>query len=159
MAGSGVRADLIGEITLARLGLEDMDGAARVHRAAFDERLPWLSGRHTSREDRDFFRTHVFNLCEVWGASGPEGLAGIVAFRDGWVDQLYVLPRTQGRGVGTKLLWVAKAAFPRLSLWTFQRNTGARRFYEGRGFVATEQTDGTGNEEKEPDVLYRWARG
>ena len=159
MAERGVRADLMGDIAVARLALEDMDAAARVHRAAFDERLPWLSGRHTSREDRDFFRTHVFNLCEVWGASGAQGLAGIVAFRDGWVDQLYVLPTAQGRGVGTKLLWVAQAAFPRLSIWTFQRNTGARRFYEGRGFVIVELTDGGGNEEQEPDVLYRWARG
>jgi putative acetyltransferase len=47
MAGRGLRGDLMGEVTLARLALEDMDAAARVHRAAFDDRLPWLSGLHT----------------------------------------------------------------------------------------------------------------
>jgi putative acetyltransferase len=43
-----------------------------------------------------------------------------------------------------------------LHLWTFQRNDRARRFYEGRGFVLVRQTDGSGNEEKEPDALYVW---
>jgi putative acetyltransferase len=86
-------------------------------------------------------------------------LAGIIAFREDWVDQLYVLPAAQNRGVGSKLLSVAQTAFPQLSLWTFQRNTGARRFYEARGFLVVELTDGAGNDEKEPDVLYRWSRG
>jgi hypothetical protein len=43
-----------------------------------------------------------------------------------------------------------------LHLWTFQRNAQARRFYEARGFALVEETDGAGNEEKEPDALYLW---
>jgi hypothetical protein len=43
-------------------------------------------------------------------------------------------------------------------LWTFQRNAPARRFYEKEGFVAVRETDGSGNEEREPDVLYLWKR-
>jgi hypothetical protein len=43
-----------------------------------------------------------------------------------------------------------------LMLWTFQRNARARQFYEARGFVAAELTDGSRNEEREPDALYRW---
>ena len=42
-----------------------------------------------------------------------------------------------------------------VDLWTFQRNAGARRFYERNGFVAMEFTDGASNEEREPDVRYR----
>lgn len=83
-------------------------------------------------------------------------LSGIIAFRDGWVEQLYVLPAVQGRGVGTELLDVAKHACDRLELWTFQRNALARRFYEARGFMLIEQTNGTRNEEKEPDARYLW---
>lgn len=45
-----------------------------------------------------------------------------------------------------------------LNLWTFQRNRRARRFYELNGFAAVRETDGSSNEEKEPDVLYRWQR-
>lgn len=61
-----------------------------------------------------------------------------------------------GAGIGEVLLAQAKRLRPRgLQLWTFQSNTGARRFYERHGFVAVEQTDGD-NEEGAPDVRYEW---
>jgi hypothetical protein len=41
-------------------------------------------------------------------------------------------------------------------LWTFQVNGPARRFYERHGFVEVAQTDGSGNEEAEPDVRLEW---
>ena len=145
-------------VVVRRLGLGDMDAAARVHRVVFDDRLPWLTGLHTPPEDLAFFRGHVFETCAVWGAFDDHELIGIIAFRDGWIDQLYVLPDAQARGTGSRLLSIAKDAFPALSLWTFQRNTEARRFYEARGFSPVDLTDGAGNEEKEPDVLYLWTR-
>lgn len=42
----------------------------------------------------------------------------------------------------------------RVRLYTFQAHRSARRFYERHGFVAIELTDGSGNEERIPDVLY-----
>lgn len=144
-------------ISFRRLLLDEMEEAARVHRAAFDERVPWLAGLHTPEEDHAYFRTQVFARCEVWGAIGA-GLIGFIAFRRGWIEQFYVLPARQGQGIGDALLTIAKDAFPALQLWTFQRNAPARRFYEKRGFAALEEGDGSGNEEREPDVLYRWTR-
>jgi putative acetyltransferase len=141
--------------SLRRLSLDEMDQAAIVHRAAFDAGLPWLAGHHTPAEDRAYFRDRVFVDCEVWGATG-EAVMGFIAFRDLWIDQLYVLPHAQGQGIGDALLRVAQAGSVCLQLWTFQRNAAARRFYERRGFVAVEETDGSRNEEHEPDVLYRW---
>ena len=135
-----------------------MDAAARVHRAAFDHALPWLRGLHTPDEDCRFYRERMFRECQVHGAFEGDALTAIIAFRSGWIDQLYVLPLVQGRGVGSELLDVAKRAFDPLQLWTFQRNLRARRFYEARGFVLVEQTDGAGNEEKEPDARYSWTR-
>jgi GNAT superfamily N-acetyltransferase len=146
-------------VELRALALEDMDAAALVHRASFDERLPWLAGLHTPDEDRRFFRERVFADCSVWGAFAPPGLAGFIAFRPGWIDQLYLLPAEQRRGIGAALLAIAKARNRTLSLWTFQRNAGARRFYERNGFVSVEETDGSGNEEREPDVRYVWQAG
>ena len=135
-----------------------MDAAARLHRAAFDQALPWLTGLHTPDEDRWFYRERVFRTCQIWGAFDDGSMTGIIAFRDGWIDQLYVLPQLQGRGVGNALLELAKRACDRLQLWTFQRNAQARRFYEARGFVLAELTDGARNEEKEPDARYLWTR-
>lgn len=98
----------------------------------------------------------MFPECSVWSAFENDLLVGIIAFREHWIDQLYVLPRAQGAGVGTALLGIAKSQARSLSLWTFQRNHAARRFYERRGFVVTKETDGSENEEREPDVLYSW---
>ena len=145
-------------LSIRQLELADMDAAASVHRTAFDHALPWLAGLHTPEEDRWFYRERVFTGCQVHGAFEAGALTGIIAFRNGWVDQLYVLPEVQGRGVGNELLQVAMRAFDRLQLWTFQRNLRARRFYEARGFAFVEETDGTRNEEKEPDARYLWTR-
>lgn len=90
----------------------------------------------------------------MWGSFDGDELSGVIAFREGGVEQRYVLPIAQGRGAGTELLDVAKQACDRLELWTFQRNTRARRFYKARGFALVEQTDGARNEEKEPDARY-----
>jgi GNAT superfamily N-acetyltransferase len=143
---------------LRQLALTDMGAAAQVHRIAFDQAMPRLVGLHTPEEDRWFYREHVIKTCRVWGRFDQDALSGLIAFRDGWVEQLYVLPAAQGRGVGTELLDVAKRACERLELWTFQCNERARRFYEARGFALVEQTDGARNEEKEPDARYVWAR-
>src|SRR6267154_4632929 len=120
---------------LKQLALADMDAAARVHRAAFDAAMPWLAGLHTPAEDRRFFRERVFETCQVWGAFDDAAMIGIIAFRTDWIDQLYVLPDHQGRGVGASLLRVAQSAFGQLQLWTFQRNMRARHFYESKGFM------------------------
>jgi len=143
---------------MRRLELADMDAAARVHRASFDHALPWLTGLHTPEEDRWFYRERVFPACEVWGAFDGDALLGLIAFREGWIDQLYVLPDAHGLGSGSALLQIAQKAFARLQLWTFQRNQAARRFYERRGFALVRETDGSTNEEKEPDALYIWTR-
>jgi len=143
---------------LRPLALTDMGAAAQVHRLAFDQAMPWLAGLHTPDEDRWFYRERVFPTCRVWGHFDDDMLSGIIAFRDGWIEQLYVRPAAQGRGIGTELLDIAKGASERLELWTFQRNARARRFYEARGFRLAEETDGARNEEKEPDARYVWTR-
>jgi GNAT superfamily N-acetyltransferase len=76
-----------------------------------------------------------------------------------WIDKFYVDPAHTGRGIGSALLEVAKRERPNgLPLWTFVSNVRAQRFYERRGFVVIEHTDGVRNEEHAPDVQYAWSR-
>src|ERR1700747_1714001 len=84
-----------------RLELADLHEAARVHRASFDHALPWLAGLHTPEEDRWFYRERMFANCTLWGAFDGDAMIGMIAFHDDWIEQLYVLPQVQGRGVGT----------------------------------------------------------
>jgi GNAT superfamily N-acetyltransferase len=94
---------------------------------------------------------------EAWIATDGGAPIGFIALGDRSIEQLYLLPGWTGRGIGSRLVGLAQARRPdSLELWTFQVNAGARRFYEGHGFRAVELTDGSGNEEHEPDVRYVW---
>lgn len=139
-----------------RLSSQHARAAARVHRLAFDARFPWLAGLHTPEEDARFYEDDVFRNCAVWGIHDGPDLVGIIAFHAGWLDHLYVLPAYQGQGYGHDLLEVVKSQNNALELWTFQSNTEARAFYERHGFEPVELTDGSTNEEREPDIRYRW---
>ena len=77
--------------------------------------------------------------------------------RCSWIDHLYLLPGWIGRGIGTQLLNRARRELPSpIRLYTFQCNHSARYFYERRGFTAIAFGDGSGNEEKCPDILFEW---
>jgi ribosomal protein S18 acetylase RimI-like enzyme len=100
---------------------------------------------------------------EVWLAEDEGRILGFLSIahslRDGGevLERLYVEPDAQNRGVGTALLDHAKVLWPDgLVLWVFQKNEGARRFYERHGFSLVKLTDGAENMEREPDALYRW---
>ncbi len=121
--------------------------------------LTFLPELHTVAEDRRFIADVVLPECAV---SVVEAAGRIVAFvaRDGTeIRLLHTHPAFVGRGAGGMLLDVAKRApVPALELWCFQANTDARRFYECHGFRAVRFTEGEGNEERMPDVRYRWDR-
>lgn len=86
-------------------------------------------------------------------------LAAMMVLDGEVLDQPYVRPGWTGRGAGSELILLAQSRRPeRLSLWTFQSNLGAQRFYERHGFVPVERTDGSNNEERAPDVRYVWER-
>jgi ribosomal protein S18 acetylase RimI-like enzyme len=141
-----------------RATLADMPAVARIHRAAFFGAMPDMPALHTAEEDLAFYSKEVFPACEVWLAEQNGVTAGFIAYRSGWVDHLYVDPGYQGRGFGSLLLALAKEQSESLRAWTFQCNLAARRFYERHAFRVERETDGRGNEEQRPDVLYVWRR-
>ena len=88
-------------------------------------------------------------------------IVGFLALGDEDIlEHLYVHPDSQGRGVGGALLERAKERKPDgFSLWVFQQNLQARRFYERHGLSLMERTEGAGNEERMPDARYEWRPG
>jgi ribosomal protein S18 acetylase RimI-like enzyme len=134
----------------------DANALADVFLAALEE-MTYLPKLHTEAETRDFIRDVLLVHNEVWVAEEGGRVVGFVGIGDGMVRHLWVHPDAQNRGVGTALLTLAKRRCPgRLRLWVFQKNVGARRFYERHGFCLVELTDGADNEEREPDALYEW---
>jgi len=105
---------------------------------------------------RNHFITKIAKETEVWVAARDERLIGVLATKDGWIDQLYVDPAAQRQGVGSVLVAHAKLLCPDgLRVVTLRRNTGACRFYERHGFVAY-KSGVSPPPENEPDVWFRW---
>ncbi len=110
------------------------------------EHLPFLRGRMAAGE-------------EVWVAEADGAVVGYARMTDTWLDDLYVLPAHAGHGIGSMLLDLVKARRPAgFALWVFEVNTPARGFYARHGLVEVERTDGSGNEEKQPDIRMEWSR-
>ena len=93
----------------------------------------------------------------VWLAESDEAPAGFMVVEGDWLESLYIAPEAAGQGVGSALLDVAKQLRPGgFCLWVFESNTPARTFYERRGLIDLEHTDGSTNEERSPDLRMAW---
>lgn len=141
---------------LRRAEPQDARAIAVVHRTAMRVSLSFLPELHTPEEDLAYISDRFLPDNEVWVAEVDGAVVAYVGFEAEWINHLFVLPDHQGRGIGPRLLAKALETGRPKQLWTFQKNARARRFYEARGFAAVLFTDGSGNEEREPDVLYRW---
>ena len=138
---------------------EDSEAVATIlieSRRAF---LPFAPSAHPEHEVRQWVRNHLLQTHRValWEEDGT--VVAVLATSEertgSWINQLYVLPGWNGKGIGTKLLQHAHGILSKpIHLYTFQENAGARRFYERNGYKAVRLTDGQDNEEKCPDVLY-----
>lgn len=124
-------------------------------RATFD-----FEPAHPDRDVRRWVREELLVEADDWVATDPshdDAVIALLALSDTMVEQLYVRPEWIGQGVGRELLDLAKRWRPDgLELYCFAANDRARRFYERNGFVPVAFGDGSGNEERQPDVLYRW---
>ncbi len=128
---------------------------ARIHTGARAAAMPWLAVVHTEAETERWMADAVLPHQRVRVAAMGGEIIGFAATTDGWLEQLYVEPAHQRRGVGSQLLNDALAATARpLRFWVFQRNGAARRFYERHGCRLVQLTEGGDNEEREPDALY-----
>jgi len=104
-----------------------------------------------------FVRDVLLREFEVWVAQVHEVLVGFLALMPpDQLGHLYLSAEHTGRGVGSRLVALAKERFPEgMALYAFQGNTDALRFYERHGFVAVAWSDGD-NEEGAPDVRMEW---
>jgi GNAT superfamily N-acetyltransferase len=118
---------------------------------------PWMPRLHTRDEDRGFVG-HLIVTTEVTVAELGGDPAGFLARDREEIPALYLAGLARGQGFGTALLRRAQDAAERLTLWTFQANAGAIRFYHRAGFSEAERTDGARNDEKLPDVRLVWTR-
>ncbi len=119
--------------------------------------IAYLPAVPDDEQTRRILREVLVRDIEVWVAEHDERVVGFAALSQDELANLYLHPSAQGRGLGSELLEVAKRRRPRgFTFWVFQRNDGARRFYERHGCRLVRLTDGRDNMEREPDALYEW---
>jgi GNAT superfamily N-acetyltransferase len=136
---------------IRRAGADDVETVVAIFEPSFAT-LDFLRQLHSHEENLAFFdRALAEGEAYLYGDDGFSILAGTM------LSHLYVRPEAIGRGVGHALFEHAKKQRPDgFDFWVFQQNERARRFYEARGAEPVELTDGTGNEERMPDVRYVW---
>jgi ribosomal protein S18 acetylase RimI-like enzyme len=139
----------------------DADSIADVYLRSRKELVACAPLAHPDGDVRGWIRDRLIPAGRATVAVAEGQVVGFLAVSTGvgasWIDHLYVRPDHVGRGIGSRLLDAAlrELAQP-IRLYTFQENQRARRFYERRGFTAIVFGDGSGNEERCPDVLYEW---
>lgn len=145
------------DLLIRRAEFKDADVISSIHWRSRKEAMPWLAVVHTALETRGYIARVLLKKEDVFVAIRGGEIAGYAAWRDEWLNHLYIHPSHQHKGVGTALLKSAKRAMPGgFRFWCFKKNAVARAFYEKHGCVMIRETDGTTNEEREPDVEYGW---
>jgi GNAT superfamily N-acetyltransferase len=140
---------------LRRATPADADAIADVLTAARAAQ-PWFPRLHSSEETRNFVSERLLPQHETWVVEQDGGIVAFAAMTDDHLGHLFVHPLAQRRGIGTMLLEHTQRLLPNgFSLWTHQASE-ARGFYEARGLVPVEFTDGSTTMEKIPDVRYEW---
>jgi GNAT superfamily N-acetyltransferase len=139
---------------LRRARDEDVPIMARMLRASYDL-MTYIPRLHTPEEDAGYVGGLVAGN-EGWVADDGR-VVGFAVLDDDELLQIHVESERQNHGIGSTLFLHATERRPRgFTLWTFQKNDGARRFYERHGCRVAQLTNGARNEEREPDVQYEW---
>ena len=116
--------------------------AAAVHAASWraSHRLfcsPEFVAAHTVEHQQDYLREKIQNGSRFYLL--VEGVpAGVVSVTGSSIEDLYVIPEMQGRGIGTQLLEFAIGQCEGTPmLWILENNDRAGRLYRRLGFRET----------------------
>jgi GNAT superfamily N-acetyltransferase/chorismate mutase len=146
------------ELRLRPAGPEHLPGLAELFLRARAAAVPAMPpGTHSDADVRAWVGGWDLDAWDVWLAEADGRAVGFAVVAGDWLHSLYVDPDAAGQGVGGTLLDLVKGLRPAgFCLWVFESNVPAREFYEHRGLVDLERTDGSANEERAPDIRMAW---
>lgn len=147
------------DLTVRPATAEDADAVASLYLDAREAARPAIPPPvHPPDDVRRWMRGRVDAPgTELWLAERDDAVVALLLLEHDWVHSLYVAPQLTGRGIGSTLLDLAKSRRPEgLGLWVFETNGPAQRFYARHGFGEVRRTDGSDNEEQQPDVEMAW---
>lgn len=137
---------------------QDFETLAALFREIYAATYPFLDEKflHPLRFEK-ILRKHTLPNADVWLAKTNGELIGFAAVSRNFIDQLYVHPKFQGKGLGSFWIEQAKAKYPDfLELYTLAANEKAIAFYEKHGFKIIERA--IAPDENVPDVKMLWRK-
>ncbi|MFP5110724.1 GNAT family N-acetyltransferase [Neobacillus sp. C211] len=110
---------------------------------------------HSFKNHQNFLNNILPKHYQIDLALIDDKVVGMIAYNEREISQLYIHIDYQGIGIGQTLLdKVKEQSSGRLTLYTFEVNENAQRFYEKNGFIIIGR--GHENEENLPDIQYEW---
>jgi GNAT superfamily N-acetyltransferase len=146
-ASRGCHDEPMNDVVLREAGPADSEFAYRTKKAAFREYVEKVWGWDEEVQRRFHEQGFRWRNCRIINvASTDVGTMNVVTTPDGvTVNQIFVLPEHQGRGIGRKCMLLVMEEARQLGLPVRLRvlkvNPRAEAFYERLGFRRTAETD------------------
>ncbi len=100
------------ELLIRRAAAPDAAAIADVYLTSFRAALPTVRLAHTDDECRAWLAEVVVPHLESWVAEAGGSIVAMMVLAEGWIEQLYVAPDWRGRGLGDRLVALAKGRQP-----------------------------------------------
>lgn len=98
------------------------------------EETPWMAELDERQPMQDFWYD-IFETELVWVAEIEDRIVGFCTRGDDNIGALYVVADARGTGIGKRMLDMAKADRDWITVWAYEKNKHALRFYQREGLV------------------------
>ena len=141
------------QLSFRPLETTDIKAISGVHHRACLIAYRFMNWRYPIDEVERWYAGKFAEWSWTLAAFEADAMAGFIALRGSHIDQLYVDPAHQRRGIGSLLLDQAvDTTLGRVTLDVFEENIGARAFYGKHGF--SERDRWMNEQEGAIDLLY-----
>jgi ribosomal protein S18 acetylase RimI-like enzyme len=124
----------------------------------WDAEVPWMVPLDTLDSMTEFWRS-LLGTAAAWVAENNGEVVGFCARNDDNIAGLYVDRHARNCGVGKRLLDLAKADRDWITVWAYEANTAARKFYRREGLIEiSREMEVYDDGSRLMDVEHRWTR-
>ncbi|MEP3275782.1 MAG: GNAT family N-acetyltransferase [Stappiaceae bacterium] len=119
------------------------------------EETPWMA-ELDERQPMQAFWSDLFKSDLVWIAETGDRIVGFCTRDEDNIGALYVVAEARSTGIGKRLLDMAKADRDWITVWAYEKNIHALKFYKREGLVELSREI-----EKESNLMnieHRWTR-
>ena len=129
--------------------------------ASWADAFPWLARAHSDDEVRAWVRDVLLTRGTTWVACSGGRMVGFMTLVGDELEQLYLLPGHYRRGIGKQFraCWLNNKVRGDCDCSPSSATRGPGHSTRRLVFGVVAMSDGSRNEEAEPDVCYEWRPG